>query len=53
MLIIHHQEVNCINTASGIVTLCKRPSGMQVEQELIFISITNNMTNIKLLYTGV
>ena len=30
----HHQEVNCINTASGIVTLCKWPSGMQIEQEL-------------------
>jgi hypothetical protein len=28
----NHQEVNCINTASGIVTLCKWPSGMQVEQ---------------------
>jgi len=26
----HHQEVNCFNTASGIVTLCKWPSGMQV-----------------------
>ena len=23
----HHQEVNCINTASGIVTVCKWPSG--------------------------
>jgi len=31
----HHQEVNCINTASGIVTLYKRLSGMQVEQELL------------------
>ena len=31
---VHHQEVNCINNASGIVTLCKWPSGMQVEQEL-------------------
>jgi hypothetical protein len=31
----HHQEVNCINTASGIVTLCNWPSGMQVEQELL------------------
>ena len=30
----HHQEINCVNTASGIVTLCKRPSGMHVEQEL-------------------
>ena len=24
----HHQEVNCINTASGIVTLCKWSSGL-------------------------
>ena len=31
----HHQEVSCINTASGIVTLCKWPSGMQVKQELL------------------
>jgi len=31
----HHQEVNCINTASGIVTLCKWRSGMQVEQFLL------------------
>ena len=31
----HHQEVNCINTASGIVTVCKWPSGMQVEQFLL------------------
>ena len=29
----HHQEVNCINIASGIVTLCKWLSGMQVEKE--------------------
>jgi len=25
----HHQELNCINAASGIVTLCKWPSGMR------------------------
>ena len=31
----HHQEINCINTATGIVNLCKWPSGMQVEQELL------------------
>ena len=31
----HHQEVNCINTAAGIVTLCKWPSGMQVEQQFL------------------
>jgi len=31
----HHQEVNCINTLSGIVTLCKLPPGMQVEQFLL------------------
>ena len=28
------RRTNCINTASGIVTLCKWLSGMQVEQEL-------------------
>ena len=31
----HLQEVNFINTASGIVTLCKWPSGMQVEHFLL------------------
>ena len=31
----HHQEVSCTNTASGIVTLCKWPSDMQVEKELL------------------
>ena len=31
----HHQEVSCVNTASGIVTLCKWPSGMQFDQELL------------------
>ena len=31
----HHQEVNCIKRASGIVTVYKWPSGMQVEQELL------------------
>ena len=30
----HHHQVNCINTASGIVTLCKWPSGRQVELDL-------------------
>ena len=30
----HHQEVSCINTTSGIVTLCKWPSGTQVEKEV-------------------
>ena len=30
----HHQEVKLCNTASGIVTLCKLSSGMQVEREL-------------------
>jgi len=25
----HHEEVNCINTASGTVTLCRWPSDMQ------------------------
>jgi hypothetical protein len=31
----HQQDVNCINTATGIVTFCKWPSGMQVAQELL------------------
>ena len=30
----HHQVVSCINTTSGIVTLCKWPSGTQVEKEV-------------------
>ena len=30
----HHQEAKCTNTESGIVTLCKWPSGMQVENSL-------------------
>ena len=33
MLIIRRS--NCINTASGIVTLYKGPSGAQVERELL------------------
>ena len=28
------RRTNCITTASGIVTLCKRPYGMPVESEL-------------------
>ena len=31
----HHEEDNCINIASGIVTVCKWPSGMQVEKFLL------------------
>ena len=31
----HRQEVNCINTTYGIVTLCKWPSAMQVEKFLL------------------
>jgi len=30
----HHQEDQCITTASGIVTLCKLPYSMQVESGL-------------------
>ena len=41
----HHQEVNCINTASGIVTLCKQPSGMQVEQ-LLDLHIGHDYTTV-------
>jgi hypothetical protein len=35
----HHQEVTCVNTASAIVTLCKWPSGRQVEQFLIDLCV--------------
>jgi len=35
MLII--RRLNCIDAASGIVTLSKWPSGAQVERELRFI----------------
>ena len=31
---------NLINTTSGIVTLCKWPSGAQVERELLCISLS-------------
>ena len=31
---VNHQEVNRINTASGVVSICKWPSCMAVEQEL-------------------
>ena len=31
----HHQEVSCINAACDIVNLCKWPSGMRVERELL------------------
>ena len=40
----HHQEVNCINTASGIFTLCKWPSGMQVEQFLLDLHTGRSVT---------
>ena len=40
----HHQEVNCTNTASGIVTLCKWPSGLQVEQELFDLHTGQRVT---------
>ena len=32
----HSQEDNCINTTSGIITLCYWPSGMQVKMKLQF-----------------
>ena len=40
----HHQEVNCINTESGIVTFCKWPSVMQVEQELLHLHTGRPLT---------
>ena len=44
MLIIRRS--NFINTASGIVTLCKWPSGMQVEQELLNLHTGRPLTEI-------
>ena len=44
MLII--RRINCINTASGIATLCKLPSGMQVEQELIDLHTDGNLQRV-------
>jgi hypothetical protein len=37
---------NCSNTASGIVTLCRWPSGMQVEQFIlnILLAVHPNIT---------
>ena len=40
----HHQEVNCINTASGKVTLCEWLSGMQVEQFLLDLHTGHPLT---------
>ena len=36
----HHQEVNCINTAFDIGTVCKWPSGTQVEKETAYRTAT-------------
>jgi hypothetical protein len=38
MLVI--RRLNCIDVASGIVTLSKWLSGAQVERELLFISLS-------------
>ena len=43
MLIIRRS--NCINTASGIVTVCKWPSGMQVEKELLDLRTGRPLTD--------
>ena len=40
----HHQEVSCINTASGKVTICEWPSGMQVEQEFLDLHTRQPLT---------
>jgi len=37
-LYAHHQEVDCINAASGIATLSKWLSGAQVERENAVLS---------------
>jgi len=39
-----HQGVNFINTASGIVTLCKWLSDMQVEQFLLYLHTGQPLT---------
>jgi hypothetical protein len=41
----HHQELSCINTASSIVTLCRWPSGMQVEKELLDLHTGRPLTD--------
>jgi len=33
------RRTNCITTASGIVTLCKQPYGMQVESCMLYGSL--------------
>ena len=40
----HHQEVNCINTASGIVTVSKWRSGMQFEQFMLELHTGKSLT---------
>ena len=35
----HHQEVNCINTSSGIVTLSRWLSGMQHENGTLLLNL--------------
>jgi len=42
--VAHPQEVNCINTESGIDTLCKWPSVTQVEQELLDLHTERPLT---------
>ena len=44
MLII--RTSNCINTASGIVNLCKWPYGMQVKKELLDLHTGRPFTEI-------
>jgi hypothetical protein len=34
-LCAHHQEVKIVYTASGIITLCRWPSGDQFERRLV------------------
>ena len=40
----HHEEDHCNNTASGIVTLCKWPFSLQVEQELLDLQTERPLT---------
>jgi hypothetical protein len=47
MLII--RRLNCINTASGIVTLCRWPFGAQVARELTETSRIDGQMNSRLM----
>jgi len=43
----HHQEVKLYYTASGIITLCRWPSGAQVERRLYWDARSAKYQNFK------